>query len=122
MSHSARRPGTVEAELQASNEEVQSANRELQSIHEELETSKEELVDRAFDLGTNAFLFKPSSLEALTAMSRALRDWLGCTHFPQVSPAQTILRVDPKNAQVKGLPENPQTFSERKRSPDFSHL
>jgi CheY-like chemotaxis protein len=45
---------------------------------------REEDVDRAFDLGANAFLVKPSSLEALTAIGRSLRDWLGCTQFPQL--------------------------------------
>ena len=42
-------------------------------------------VDRAFDLGANAFLVKPSSIEALTAIGRSLRDWIGCTHFPQLN-------------------------------------
>jgi CheY-like chemotaxis protein len=46
---------------------------------------REEDVDRAFDLGANAFLVKPSSIEALTAIGRSLRDWIGCTHFPQLN-------------------------------------
>jgi len=46
---------------------------------------REEDVDRAFDLGANAFLVKPSSIEALTAIGRCLRDWIGCTHFPQLN-------------------------------------
>ena len=39
-------------------------------------------VERAFDLGANSFLVKPSSLEDLTAMIRSLRDWLHYHHFP----------------------------------------
>lgn len=39
-------------------------------------------VERAFDLGANSFLVKPSSLDDLTAMVRALRDWLHYNHFP----------------------------------------
>lgn len=46
---------------------------------------REEDVDRAFDLGANSFLVKPSSLEGLTSIGRCLRDWLSCTHFPQLA-------------------------------------
>ena len=49
---------------------------------------REEDVDRAFDLGANSFLVKPSSIEALTSMGRALGDWIGCTRFPQLEPVQ----------------------------------
>lgn len=48
---------------------------------------REEDVDRAFDLGANSFLVKPSSIEGLTAICRCLRDWIGCTHFPQLVDA-----------------------------------
>lgn len=48
---------------------------------------REEDVDRAFDLGANSFLVKPSSIEGLTAICRCLRDWMGCTHFPQLVDA-----------------------------------
>lgn len=46
---------------------------------------REEDVDRAFDLGANSFLVKPSSIEGLTSIGRCLRDWLGCTHFPHLA-------------------------------------
>jgi len=46
---------------------------------------REEDVDRAFDLGANSFLVKPSSIERLTSISRSLREWIGCTHFPQLA-------------------------------------
>ena len=46
---------------------------------------REEDVDRAFDLGANSFLVKPSSIEALTSLGGILRDWLGWTHFPQLA-------------------------------------
>ncbi|HEY5914199.1 MAG TPA: response regulator [Verrucomicrobiae bacterium] len=46
---------------------------------------REEDVDRAFDLGANSFLVKPSSIEDLTAVGRTLRDWLGCTRLPQLA-------------------------------------
>jgi CheY-like chemotaxis protein len=39
-------------------------------------------VERAFDLGANSFLVKPSAMEDLTAMIRCLRDWLQLNHFP----------------------------------------
>ena len=46
---------------------------------------REEDVDRAFDLGANAFLVKPSSIAGLAAIGRSLRDWIGCTQFPQLN-------------------------------------
>ena len=46
---------------------------------------REEDIDRAFDLGANSFLIKPSSIEGLTTIGRRLSDWLGCTHFPHLA-------------------------------------
>jgi len=45
---------------------------------------REEDVDRAFDLGANGFLVKPSSIADLAAIGRCLRDWIGWAHFPQL--------------------------------------
>jgi CheY-like chemotaxis protein len=42
-------------------------------------------VERAFDSGTNSFLVKPVSLEALVAMIRSLRDWIEINHFPSLT-------------------------------------
>lgn len=42
-------------------------------------------VERAFDLGANSFLVKPSSLEALATMIRCLRDWIQINHFPSLN-------------------------------------
>ena len=39
-------------------------------------------VERAFDLGANAFLVKPSTLQGLIGMLRCLRDWLRYSYFP----------------------------------------
>jgi len=39
-------------------------------------------IDRAFDLGVNSFLVKPSTLEELVAMVRCLRDWIAFNEFP----------------------------------------
>lgn len=39
-------------------------------------------VEMAYDLGANAFLVKPASMEQLVAMCRSLRDWLQYNHFP----------------------------------------
>jgi CheY-like chemotaxis protein len=39
-------------------------------------------VERAYDLGANAFLVKPSRLEDLVAMIRCLRDWTRINQFP----------------------------------------
>ena len=46
---------------------------------------REEDVDRAFDLGANAFLVKPSSIQDLTSIARCLRDWMNCIQFPQLA-------------------------------------
>jgi CheY-like chemotaxis protein len=43
---------------------------------------RREDVQRAFDLGANSFLVKPSAMEDLTAMIRTLGDWLRLNHFP----------------------------------------
>lgn len=45
---------------------------------------REEDVGRAFDLGVNSFVVKPSSIEGLTAIGRCLRDWIGCIQFPRL--------------------------------------
>jgi CheY-like chemotaxis protein len=42
-------------------------------------------IERAFDLGANSFLLKPSNLETLAAMIRCLRDWIRINHFPSLS-------------------------------------
>ena len=42
-------------------------------------------IERAFDLGANSFLVKPSALEQLIAMSARLRDWLEINHFPPLN-------------------------------------
>jgi CheY-like chemotaxis protein len=41
-------------------------------------------IERAFDCGTNSFLVKPSSLEALVEMIRCLREWIRINHFPSL--------------------------------------
>lgn len=46
---------------------------------------RDEDVDRAFDLGANSFLVKPTSIEALTTIARCLGDWIACTQFPQLA-------------------------------------
>ena len=44
-------------------------------------------VERAFDLGANSYLVKPSTLEDLIAMIRCLSDWLQINHFPPLNEA-----------------------------------
>ena len=46
---------------------------------------REEDVERAFDLGANSFLVKPSSIEGLTTIARSLRDWLRYIHLPPLN-------------------------------------
>ncbi len=46
-------------------------------------------VERAFDLGANSFLVKPSNMDALIAMMQCLRDWLQINHFPPLNEAVT---------------------------------
>ncbi len=45
-------------------------------------------VDRAFELGTNAFLVKPPAMNDLIGMMRTLRDWLMLNHFPTIPAAR----------------------------------
>jgi CheY-like chemotaxis protein len=52
---------------------------------------REEDVDFAFDLGANAFLVKPSSIEDLTTLSCRLRDWIGCNYFPKLSEHPSVI-------------------------------
>jgi CheY-like chemotaxis protein len=46
-------------------------------------------VQRAFDLGANSFLLKPSNTNALTAMVQCLRDWTRINHFPPLNEMVT---------------------------------
>lgn len=39
-------------------------------------------VERAFSLGANSYLVKPSDIAALGEMVRCLRDWIQINHFP----------------------------------------
>jgi prepilin-type N-terminal cleavage/methylation domain-containing protein len=50
---------------------------------------RNEDVERAFDLGANAFLVKPATLDQLITMIRRLRDWLEINHFP---PLNAVVR------------------------------
>jgi CheY-like chemotaxis protein len=47
-------------------------------------------VERAFDLGANSYLVKPSNLDALASMIRCLRDWVQINHFPPLN--ETVIR------------------------------
>jgi CheY-like chemotaxis protein len=38
-------------------------------------------IERAFDLGANAYLVKPSTLEGLVEMVKCLNSWLNLNHF-----------------------------------------
>ena len=42
-------------------------------------------IERAFDLGANAYLVKPTALEDLVATLRCLRDWVQINHFPPLN-------------------------------------
>jgi CheY-like chemotaxis protein len=44
-------------------------------------------VERAYDLGANSFLGKPTDLNELVNMLRVLRDWLQINHFPPFNEA-----------------------------------
>ena len=50
-------------------------------------SARTEDVERAFDLGATSYLVKPSSLNALVALIRCLRDWLQINHFSVFSDA-----------------------------------
>jgi CheY-like chemotaxis protein len=59
----------------------------LKRLHVVIVTAsmRPEDIDRTFDLGANAFLVKPDTLEALAMMIRCLRDWMQINHFPSLS-------------------------------------
>ncbi|MBA3352697.1 MAG: response regulator [Blastocatellia bacterium] len=46
---------------------------------------RKEDLERAFDLGANSFLVKPSGMEKLVAMVRFIRDWSEFNQFPPLS-------------------------------------
>jgi CheY-like chemotaxis protein len=46
---------------------------------------RSEDVDKAFDLGANAFLVKPSTLAGLTDMIRCLHGWIQSNRFPTLT-------------------------------------
>lgn len=42
--------------------------------------------DRAFDLGANFYLTKPSKFDELVEMTKCLHEWLRLNHFPTLTP------------------------------------
>ncbi|MEY2408882.1 MAG: hypothetical protein QOF48_1552 [Verrucomicrobiota bacterium] len=50
-------------------------------------STRPEDVERAFDLGANSYLVKPSAMVGLIAMICCLRDWLEYNHFPSLHNA-----------------------------------
>jgi len=49
---------------------------------------RHEDVERAYYLGANGFLVKPSTLETLAAMMRCLCEWVQINHFPPFHEAE----------------------------------
>lgn len=47
-------------------------------------SSRPEDVARAFDLGANSYLIKPTAMSSLIAMVCCLRDWLEYNRFPAI--------------------------------------
>ena len=60
---------------------------------------------KAFDLGANSFLLKPSSLEELTRTIQAIADWLSYTHFPSLTDG-TEIRSSAKTGFAEFAPLN----------------
>ncbi len=58
-------------------------------------------IDRAFDLGVNSFLVKPSTLDELVVMTQCLRDWIAINEFPSFASerdeTQYLWAVKPLN-------------------------
>ena len=50
---------------------------------------REEDVEQAYDLGASSYLVKPSTMDALAAMIRCLRDWIQINHFPPLNEMVT---------------------------------
>ena len=50
-------------------------------------STRNEDVERAFELGANSFLVKPSSLESLVTMMRCLCAWIQISRFPAIHEA-----------------------------------
>ena len=48
-------------------------------------STRVEDIERAFDLGANSYLVKPSSMDELVSMIRCLRDWIQINHFPPLN-------------------------------------
>jgi len=44
--------------------------------------------DRAYDLGANFYLTKPSKFDDLVKMTKCLHEWLKLNHFPSLSQAK----------------------------------
>ncbi|MCI0745976.1 MAG: hypothetical protein L0Y58_11265 [Verrucomicrobia subdivision 3 bacterium] len=44
-------------------------------------SSRLEDVERAFDLGANAYLVKPGNLDELIEMAKCLHAWINLNHF-----------------------------------------
>jgi CheY-like chemotaxis protein len=64
---------------------------------------RSEDVDRAFDLGANSYLVKPSNLDQLTDMLRTLRDWIKINQFPSAAAGISLAKVDTSQLMVPGF-------------------
>ena len=50
-------------------------------------SSRAQDIERAYDLGANSYLVKPSNLDGLLNMAKCLADWLRLSHFAPVNDA-----------------------------------
>ena len=52
-------------------------------------SARAEDVERAYELGVNSYLVKPTTVAQLIAMMCSLRDWLEYNHFPSLQAKET---------------------------------
>jgi len=64
-------------------------------------SSRAEDIDRAYDLGANSYLVKPSSLNELTNMTRCLIAWLKISEFAPLAEGGEYHELAPADSAVR---------------------
>ena len=66
--------------------------------------------DRAYDLGANFYLTKPSKFDELVEMTRCLYDWLRLNHFPSIASPSADVGQNSR-ASDSGIQQSPAATS-----------
>lgn len=67
-------------------------------VHVLSASSRPEDIERAYELGVNAYLVKPGNLDGLVAMARCLLGWTRLSHFPLSGEAEARAAVSTRKA------------------------